>query len=237
MRELYHQYTCFSLFVGVLLLLSSSRAGTFADAGMADDGGDREGKELGEQQLVVATAAVVVPIVVSQKKLLVLDVNGLLVATYYKQETLPPEPYHVKLGNFYGDTSILHVFFSFFLSLSLSLSLSLFYGGFYFPCRDCCVRRCLCQEKERFSTLRSFLVILGFLLHPSAEDYQGFASDVMFLEGVLLRTRICLIVCFLLPQCTRGHFVTSSFAFAWKTLPLESGLRHKREFRPAFLHA
>jgi hypothetical protein len=122
MRELYHQYTCFSLFVGVLpLLSSSSRAGSFADAGMADDGGegggDREGKELGELQLVVATAAVVVPIVVSQKKLLVLDVNGLLVATYYKQETLPPEPYHVKLGNFYGDTSMLHAFFS-FLSFS-----------------------------------------------------------------------------------------------------------------------
>jgi hypothetical protein len=225
----------FSLFVGVLPLLSSSRAGSFADAGMADDGGegggDREGKELGEQQLVVATAAVVVPIVVSQKKLLVLDVNGLLVATYYKQETLPPEPYHVKLGNFYGDTSMLHVFFSLFLSL---LFLRRF---FFFPCRDCGVRRCLCQEKKRFSILRSFLVILGFLLHPPAEDYQGFASDVMFLEGVLLRTRICLIVCFLLPQCTRGHFVKSSFAFAWKTLPLESGLRHKREFRPAFLHA
>jgi hypothetical protein len=78
---------------------------SFACAGMADDGGegggDSEGKELGEQQLVAVTAAVVVPIVVSQKKLLVLDVNGLLVATYYKQETLPPEPYHVKLGNFY----------------------------------------------------------------------------------------------------------------------------------------
>jgi hypothetical protein len=128
MHEIYHQYTCFSLFAGVLPLLSSSRAGSFADAGMADDGGDREGKELGEQQLVAATASVVVPIVVSQKKLLVLDVNGLLVATYYKQETLPPEPYHVKLGNFYGDTSMLHVFFSF----SLSLSLSLFGGEFFF---------------------------------------------------------------------------------------------------------
>ncbi len=115
----------FSLFVVVLPLLSSSRAGSFADAGMADDGGDREGKELGEQQLVAATAAVVVPIVVSQKKLLVLDVNGILVATYYKQETLPPEPYHVKLGNFYGDTSMLHVFFSFFLSL-------FFFAEFFF---------------------------------------------------------------------------------------------------------
>jgi hypothetical protein len=149
----------FSLFVGVLpLLSSSSRAGSFADAGMADDGGeggggDREGKELGEQQLVVATAAVVVPIVVSQKKLLVLDVNGFLVATYYKQETLPPEPYHVKLGNFYGDISMLHAFFSF-------LSLSFFFSeNFFFPCRDCGVRLCLCQEKKRFSILRSFLVI------------------------------------------------------------------------------
>ncbi len=133
MRELYHQYTCFSLFFGVLPLLSSSRAGGFADAGMGDDGGerggDREGKEFGEQQLVAATAPVVVPIVVSQKKLLVLDVNGLLVATYYKQETLPPEPYHVKLGNFYGDTSMLHVFFSFFLSFFVKKN---FGGEFFF---------------------------------------------------------------------------------------------------------
>jgi hypothetical protein len=90
------------------------------------------------------------------------------------------------------------------------------------------------SRKKRFSILRFFLVILGFLLHPPAEDYQGF---IMFLEGVLLRTRSCLIVCFLLPQCTRGHFVKTSFAFAWKTLPLESGRRHKREFRPAFLYA
>jgi len=183
MHELYHQYTWFSLFLGVLPLLSSSRAASFADAGMADDGGDREGKELGEQQVVAATAAVVVPIVVSQKKLLVLDVNGLLVATYYKQEPLPPEPYHVKLGNFYGDTSMLHFFFSFFPSPLF------FCGRIFFPCRDCGVQRFLCQEKKRFSILRSFLVILGFLLHPPAADYQGFASDVMFLEGVLLRTR------------------------------------------------
>jgi hypothetical protein len=139
----------FSLFVVVLPLLSSSRAGSFADAGMADDGGDREGKELGEQQLVAATAAVVVPIVVSQKKLLVLDVNGLLVATYYKQETLPPEPYHVKLGNFYGDTSMLHVFFSF--------SLCFFFRGIFFPCRDCGVLRFLCQEKKRFFNSTFFL--------------------------------------------------------------------------------
>jgi hypothetical protein len=209
---------------------------SFACAGMADDGGegggDSEGKELGEQQLVAVTAAVVVPIVVSQKKLLVLDVNGLLVATYYKQETLPPEPYHVKLGNFYGDTSMLHVFFSFFLSLFF-----FFAGEFFFHVVIVGFDDAFVKKKKRFSILRSFLVILGSLLHPPAEDYQGFASDVMFLEGVLLRTRICLIVCFLLPQCTRGHFVKSSFAFAWKTLPLESGLRHKREFRPAFLHA
>ncbi len=224
----------FSLFVVVLPLLSSSRAGSFADAGMADDGGDREGKELGEQQLVAATAAVVVPIVVSQKKLLVLDVNGLLVATYYKQETLPPEPYHVKLGNFYGDTSMLHVFFSFLFFLSLSV---FFFAEFFFHVVIVAFYDSFVKKKNGFSILRSFLVILGFPLHPPAEDYQGLASDVMFLEGVLLRTRICLIVCFLLPQCTRGHFVKSSFAFAWKTLPLESGLQHKREFRSAFLHA
>jgi hypothetical protein len=91
----------------------------------------------------------------------------------------------------------------------------------------------LSRKKKVFNST-FFLGNLGFLLHPPAEDYQGF---IMFLEGVLLRTRICLIVCFLLPQCTRGHFVKTSFAFAWKTLPLESGLRHKREFGPAFLHA
>lgn len=38
---------------------------------------------------------------VRKKKLLVLDVNGLLVATYHTKDQLPLEPYHVKLGNFY----------------------------------------------------------------------------------------------------------------------------------------
>ncbi len=56
----------------------------------------------------------VMPAMVSapaKKKLLVLDVNGLLVATYHKQEALPPEPHHVKLGNFYGNVLLL-LFFS-----------------------------------------------------------------------------------------------------------------------------
>lgn len=35
------------------------------------------------------------------KKLLVLDVNGLLVATYHKHQKMPGEKHHAKLGNFY----------------------------------------------------------------------------------------------------------------------------------------
>jgi hypothetical protein len=46
-----------------------------------------------------------------EKKLLVLDVNGLLVATYHKQKALPPEFHHVKFDNFYSNI-LLFLFFS-----------------------------------------------------------------------------------------------------------------------------
>lgn len=73
----------------------------------------------------------VMPAMVSapaKKKLLVLDVNGLLVATYHKQEALPPEPHHVKLGNFYGNVLLLLFF-------------SIAVVGFFFPFvwKDLCV--------------------------------------------------------------------------------------------------
>jgi hypothetical protein len=46
-----------------------------------------------------------------KKKLLVLDVKGLLVATYHKHEALPLEPHHVKFDNFYIKILLL-LFFS-----------------------------------------------------------------------------------------------------------------------------
>ncbi len=57
----------------------------------------------------VLPAMVLVP--AKKKKLLVLDVNGVLVATYHKQEALPLEPHHVKFDNFYNNILFL-LFFS-----------------------------------------------------------------------------------------------------------------------------
>jgi hypothetical protein len=46
-----------------------------------------------------------------KKKLLVLDVKGLLMATYHKHEALPLEPHHVKFDNFYIKILLLLFFF------------------------------------------------------------------------------------------------------------------------------
>jgi hypothetical protein len=73
---------------------------------MLNDGGGASDVDEEEE---VMPAMVSAP--AKKKKLLVLDVNGLLVATYHKQEALPPEPHHVKLGNFYGNVLLL-LFFS-----------------------------------------------------------------------------------------------------------------------------
>jgi hypothetical protein len=57
---------------------------------------------------------------VKKNKLLVIDVNGLLVATYHKQKPLLLKPHDVKFNNFYNNIllflffSIMVVFFSFF---------------------------------------------------------------------------------------------------------------------------
>ncbi len=72
---------------------------------MRNDGGGASDVDEEEVMLAMVSAPA------KKKKLLVLDVNGLLVATYHKQEALPPEPHQVKLGNFYGNVLLL-LFFS-----------------------------------------------------------------------------------------------------------------------------
>jgi len=52
-----------------------------------------------------------VSMLAKKKKLLVLDVKGLLVVTYHKHEALPLEHHHVKFDNFYIKILLL-LFFS-----------------------------------------------------------------------------------------------------------------------------
>ncbi len=78
---------------------------------------DEGGASKVEEEEVMPT---MVSMLVKKKKLLVLDVNGLLVATYHKQEALPPKLHHMKFDNFYNNIllflffSIVVVFFSLF---------------------------------------------------------------------------------------------------------------------------
>ncbi len=90
---------------------------------MHNDGGGASDVDEEEEVLPAMVSAPA-----KKKKLLVLDVNGLLVATYHKQEALPAEPHHVKLGNFYGN---------FLLLLFFSIAVV----GFFFPFvwKDLCV--------------------------------------------------------------------------------------------------
>jgi hypothetical protein len=86
-----------------------------------------------------------VSVLAKKKKLLVLDVNGLLMAIYHNQKALPPKPHHVKFDNFYNNIllllffSIAVVFFPFFLEgfvhlVCLQLFVSFCYGFLVVSC-------------------------------------------------------------------------------------------------------
>jgi hypothetical protein len=73
---------------------------------LCNDGGGASKVE--EEEEVMST---MVSVLVKKTKLLVMDMNGPLVATNHKHDTLPPKPHHVKFDNFYNNILLL-LFFS-----------------------------------------------------------------------------------------------------------------------------